>query len=442
MDHTVTSLISVAHPKLLSILAVFLLVLSSCAPRDGDDIGSPIFNGTTPDGVAVEPPISTLPAPTISAIRVPADAFSVQEAVDQAQPGDLILLDPGVYTEEVIISTDDIVIRGRDRNTVFIDGIHALNTGVQVNANGVAIENLTVRNYLVDAIAVGSPVLPSPVDRFRAFHVTTSNTAQNGIALRNVTNAEVRQGWHSGHGEAGVLVDSCLQCNTLITATLAEFSARGFSVVGAQEAVSITSVTARNNRAGIVIEDGEVNATSGVTVAAAIIQNNGFSQSPVSNPANDVSFGTGIHVGGTTNTQIIANRITGNTNAAVLLSQNVNQTSGNPVGANVERNAIVENLAQDIVLAFRDATVDPNLCVINNGEVAISPDGAADAAACGSTLAAPDFEWPVGTHDSIEYQFGPVPPTIDGMADADTVGPAPAGEVLLPDPATAAIPEA
>ena len=437
-----TSLEGVAWQKLFPILAVCLLVLASCAPREGDDIGSPIFNGTTPDGVVVEPPISTLPAPSVSAIRVPADAFTIQQAVDLAQPGDLILVDPGVYTEEVVIATEDIVIRGRDRNTVFIDGIHALTTGVQVNANGVAIENLTVRNYLGDAITVGTPDPTTQIDRFRALHVTTSNTAQNGIALRNVTNAEVQQGWLSGHGEAGVLITGCTQCNTLVTATLAEFSARGFSVVGARQAVSITSVTSRNNRAGIVVEDSEFVPTTGTTIAASIIQNNGFSQSPLRNPEDDFSFGAGVHVGGTTNTQVIANRITGNTNAAVLLAQNVSQTSGNPIGAIVERNTIVENLDQDIVLAFQDADVDPSLCVINNGSAVVSPDGAGDAAACGGTVAAPNFVWQVGTHDSIEYQNGPVPPTIDGLTDADSAGPAPAGEVFLPDPATAVVPEA
>lgn len=428
--------------KLLSVLAAIVLVVSSCAPRDGDDIGSPIFNGTTPDGQIVEPPITTLPAPNVSAIRVPTDAFTIQAAVDQAQPGDLILVDPGVYTEEVVITTNDIVLRGRDRNTVFIDGIHSLNTGVQVNANGIAIENLTVRNYLADAIAVGGPVLPNQIDSFRSFHVTTSNTAQNGIALRNVINAELRQGWHSGHGEAGVLVDGCEQCNTLITTTLAEFSARGFSVVGAQDAVSITSATSRNNRAGIVIEDGETAPSTGVTVAASILQNNGFSQSPLRNPSFDTSFGTGIHVGGTQQTSIVANRITGNTNAAILLSQNVNATSGNPVATTVERNAILDNRDFDIVLAYLDATADPDLCISDNGAAAISPDGAAEAASCGSDTAAPDFQWPVGSHTSIEYQFGPVPPTIDGMADADSAVPVPAGPVILPDPAAATVPEA
>ena len=65
--------------KVCVVLAALLaLVGSSCAAREGDDIGTAIFNGTTPDGVRVEPPFTTLPTPEIDAIRVPLDFFSVQ----------------------------------------------------------------------------------------------------------------------------------------------------------------------------------------------------------------------------------------------------------------------------------------------------------------------------------------------------------------------------
>lgn len=428
--------------RVLVLVTAIALVVSACAAREGDDIGSPIFNGTTPDGEIVEPAITTLPAPSVSSIRVPTDAFTIQEAVDRAQPGDLILIDPGVYTEQITISVDDIVIRGRDRNTVFIDGVHSLDTGVQINSNGVAVENLTVRNYVGDAISVGGAVVPAQIDSFRSLHVTTSNTGQNGIALRNVINAELRQGWHSGHGSAGVHIEGCVNCNTLVSSTLAEFSSRGFSVVGASEAVSITSVTSRNNRAGVVVEDGETSQSTGVVVAASIIQNNGFSQSPVSNPATDTSFGVGVHVGGSLRTQVIANRITGNTAAAVLLGQNITNTSGNPLGARVTDNTIIDNRDLDIVVAFSGATVDPDFCVSNNGDASITPAEASAAASCGATVPAPNFVWPTGDHSSIDYVNGPLPPTIDGMTDADSAPPVPAGPVILPNPADATVPDA
>ncbi|MDW3177887.1 MAG: hypothetical protein R8J94_10890 [Acidimicrobiia bacterium] len=429
--------------RIIGVFVVGALTFAACAAREGDDIGSAIFNGTTPDGIQVEPPITTLPIPEIDAIRVPLDFFSVQGAVDAAQPGDLILIDPGVYTEEVIIDVPDVVIRGRDRNTVFIDGLHSATTGLTVLADGVAVENLTVRNYLGDGIVVDGTGRSVPINRFRAFHVTTSNTGQNGISLRNTTNAEVRQGWLSGHASAGIEVSECTACATLITTTLAEFSARGFSVVGANGGVSIFSSTSRNNRTGIAVEDGPTQPSTDVVLAANLVLNNGFTTTPSADPAWDTSFGTGVHIGGTLGTQLAANRITGNTRAGVVLSQNIAGTSGDPIAAVVERNVVVDHAEGDIVLALLDGIIDPGLCVRDNEAAVINPAGASSSAACGETSTAPiRFEWTGQPRTTIPYPNGPVPPGIDGMTEADVAPPIPAGPVVAPDISSAAVPAA
>ena len=428
--------------RLLALALLGALTLSACAAKEGDDIGSPIFNGTTPDGQRVDPPRTTLPIPSIDAIRVPLDSFSIQGAVDMAQPGDLILIDPGVYTEEVIVVTSDIVIRGRDRNTVFIDGVHSLNNGITVRADGVALENLTVRNYLNDAVSVGTGDNTIAVNRFRALHVTTSNTGANGIALRNVTNAEVRQGWLSGHARSGVLVTDCSQCNTLITTTLAQYSARGFSIIGASDGVAIFSSTSQNNRVGIVVEDSSTQPTTGALVAANLVLNNGFTSTPSADTSDDRSFGVGIHVGGTLSTELAANRIRANTRTGILLSTNNAGTSGDPIAPVVQRNVVESHPEFDIVLAFGDRIIDPSTCVLDNGSAVIGPPGAAEASACSDTNTAPPaFVWEGEPRTTIPYVNGPVPPTIDGLVDPDTVLPQPAGPVVLPDPTTAAVPE-
>jgi hypothetical protein len=132
---------------------------------------------------------STLHAGALAAPRVlkvgsyqgqPGDYASVQSAVDAAQPGDWILIGPGVYHEQatandgVRITTPGIHLRGMDRNGVVIDGTAAVQQpacssapGVQVLAaggrngievwktDGVTIENLTVCNFLGDANGEG-----------------------------------------------------------------------------------------------------------------------------------------------------------------------------------------------------------------------------------------------------------------------------------------------
>ena len=59
-----------------------------------------------------------------------------------------MLVSPGVYKESVTIGTDGIVLRGVDRNRTILDGEFKRDNGVfVVGGDGVAVENLTARNY-------------------------------------------------------------------------------------------------------------------------------------------------------------------------------------------------------------------------------------------------------------------------------------------------------
>src|SRR5215475_8044971 len=73
---------------------------------------------------------------------------TIQDAVNAAAPGDWVLIDVGVYPEAVYITTPKLHIRGMDRNGVIVDGQHQVGNGIEVwKADGVWIENLTVRNF-------------------------------------------------------------------------------------------------------------------------------------------------------------------------------------------------------------------------------------------------------------------------------------------------------
>jgi plastocyanin len=84
--------------------------------------------------------------------RVPEDHDTIQAAVDAARPGDLVLVGPGVYREEVKVTVPSLVIRGRDRDRVVVDGEFQRPNGISVTADGVAVENLTVRNALINGL--------------------------------------------------------------------------------------------------------------------------------------------------------------------------------------------------------------------------------------------------------------------------------------------------
>jgi plastocyanin len=101
--------------------------------------------------------------------RVPEDHDTIQDAVDAARPGDLVLVGPGEYREEVKVTVPSVVIRGRDRNRVVVDGEFQRPNGISVTADGVAVENLTVRNALINGL------FWTGVRGYRASHVTAYN---------------------------------------------------------------------------------------------------------------------------------------------------------------------------------------------------------------------------------------------------------------------------
>src|SRR5262245_31741323 len=73
---------------------------------------------------------------------------SIQAAVTAAQQNDWVLIDAGTYNEAVYITTPNIHLRGMDRNQVVVDGQHGVGNGIEVwKADGVSIENLTVRDF-------------------------------------------------------------------------------------------------------------------------------------------------------------------------------------------------------------------------------------------------------------------------------------------------------
>src|SRR5688500_9251547 len=84
--------------------------------------------------------------------RVPEQYPNIQAAVDAAAPGDLVLVGPGVYREEVKVTTPAITIRGTDRNEVIIDAEFQRANGISVTADAVAVENLTTRNAPLNGV--------------------------------------------------------------------------------------------------------------------------------------------------------------------------------------------------------------------------------------------------------------------------------------------------
>lgn len=77
-------------------------------------------------------------------MRVPADHATIQAAIDNAQPGDVIEIAPGNYAETVLLTTPDITLRGEAAKTCVVSP--ACRDGIPLTieqATGVSLSNLT-----------------------------------------------------------------------------------------------------------------------------------------------------------------------------------------------------------------------------------------------------------------------------------------------------------
>ncbi len=75
---------------------------------------------------------------------------TIQAAVNASTSGDWVLIEPGIYYEEVKVgpAQSGIWIRGMNRNSVIIDGRYKVGNGIEIlKTSNVWVENLTVRNF-------------------------------------------------------------------------------------------------------------------------------------------------------------------------------------------------------------------------------------------------------------------------------------------------------
>ena len=168
---------------------------------------------------------------------VPQDFPNIQSAVDAAAPGDLILIDAGVYREEVEVTTPGLVIRGVDRNEVIIDGEFQRPNGFKVSfADGVAIENLTVRN------ATGNGLFWNGVRGYRGSYVTAIDNGVYGIYAFDSSDGLFEHAYASGSPDAGFYIGQCKPCQAVITDSIAEWNGLGYSGTNASDDLYLVDI--------------------------------------------------------------------------------------------------------------------------------------------------------------------------------------------------------
>ena len=286
----------------LAVVCALLLVASACG-SDSDEGGSEGGSDTTTASGTV--------------INVPEDHGTIQEAVDAAAPGDLILIQPGVYDEAVNVTTDGLTIRGADRNETILDGQFELENGVRVlGANDVTVQNLTARNY------TGNGFYWTGVEGYHGSYLTAYRNGDYGIYAFDSVRGQFDNSYASGSPDAGFYIGQCYPCTAVISDVISEYNGLGYSGTNSGGDLIITGSTFRNNRAGVVPNSGSYELCypeRDTTVVGNLVYDNGSSPDTPAIDTAKLAMGTGILIAGGRDNTILNNRVSGHERVGIGL---------------------------------------------------------------------------------------------------------------------------
>ena len=363
---------------MVALLSTLTCVLAGCGP--GDDGSN---DGRRPPGAHVT-------------IRVPADAPSISAAVSLARPGDLVLVARGVYHESVKVSTPRITLRGESRDKVVIDGRLQQPNGVVVSAPGVAVENLTVRNntqngVLVTGSAKAVAGLPGrsggydtgdePVTFLKSFlvsYVTATRNGLYGIYAFSAQNGVIEHSYASGGADSGIYVGQCKPCRIVVRDNIAELNAVGYEGTNASKDMYVVRNRLVGNRVGLTTDSDhqeKLLPQQGAVIAGNLIAANQQTATP---EQADGGWGTGIGIDGGSGNHFLRNRVTGNSNAGLVITATADLP---PVGNRIVDNTFTGN-GIDVGWTFPTATRGRGNCLRGNDLRTTVPARLATAASC------------------------------------------------------------
>lgn len=323
-----------------SIALVSLLALSGCTANAADD-------NIRPD------------SPEPVTISVPADASTIQSAVDAAESGDTVEISDGEYNETVAVTTDNLTIHGSDRNNVVLNGEDVKSNGIVVTADGVQVENLRVENYTLNGILVtgmsdetgglarGSdgyrrldPEEFPPLSGFAVQYVTAANNGLYGIYAFDSHDGLIANNYSSGSSDSGIYVGQCQKCNILVQDNVAELNAVGYEQANASDSVSIVGNRFSDNRLGMTLISDYQEAfvpLKGGYVAGNLVTNN---DNPATPAHAEGGFGVGIGISGAQELEVSKNLLAHNPRAGVEISSSEDLA---PINNEILDNGFVDN---------------------------------------------------------------------------------------------------
>lgn len=360
-------------------------------------------------------------------LRVPSSYPTIQRAVDASRPGDLVLIAPGTYHEAVKVTDEHpgIVIRGEDRNRVVLDGRDRLSDGILVQADGVAVENLTARRYQVNGVvwltAYDEAEQGGYVQGWRGSYLTAYDNGLYGVYAFGVQHGRFDRVYASGHPDSGIYVGRCKPCNALVTDSETELNHVGIELTNAGGDVVVRDSVARRNRVGIQVNS--LTKERAAPQVGMLIEGNAVAdnQEPGA-PRGSEGFGAGIVINGGRENVVRDNRVSGHDAVGIVVVDNPDYASEDN---RVERNRLAGNRL-DLALQSAAGGSAGN-CFVGNRPEHTLPARLEQVAVCGRSVDVGTARYrPLRSPPQVDYRTVPAPPRQPTMPGARTAPAQPA----------------
>ncbi len=375
------ALAALTFPALLAVLlALPLLALAGQTPTaQASAQRPPAANALCPAGSQLRSSLLGPPSQFAHVIHVPADKPTIQDAVNAAQPGDLILVAPGTYHEAVKVCTSDLTIRGEDRNQTILDGQSKLTNGFTVQADNVIIENMTAHHY------VGNGFYWTDQTGYRGSYLTAYDNGDYGIYAFGSKRGEFDRSYASGSPDSGFYIGQCYPCDALITDVVSEWNGLGYSGTNAGGNLIIQDSEWAHNSAGIVpntLDSEKGPPERGTSVIGNYVHDNGNEKAPY-NLWSHIPLGDGILVPGGDLNYIANNRVANNSEYGILVLGNIDQNFWLASGNVVRGNTVTSSGVADLALSSPSGA---NNCFADNKAATTVPPLLEVSHPCGSPI--------------------------------------------------------
>lgn len=257
-------------------------------------------------------------------IGVPEDYPTIEEAIVASQRGDVIVVGPGLYAGGIVVPEDrpGITIRGVDRNAVVFNGSNQVANAIEVEADDVALENMTAHDYLENGFYWEG------VDGFAGRYLTVWNVGLYGIYAIQSQNGLIEQSYVSGAADAAFYIGECNPCNTGLRDLTATLSAVGFSGTNASGNLVVESSVFENNGVGILPNSFDVALTPppqrDAIFRGNVVTGSGTVPVPRQTPLGGYQ-GIGIGLIGGVDNLVEQNEVTGSTRYGIVVVGSVDR---------------------------------------------------------------------------------------------------------------------